>query len=178
MVYILLADGFEEIEALATADILRRAEINVLLVSAYNTEYVKGAHDICVKPDIMLKDADEEFEMLILPGGAPGYLNLEKNSFVKEIVLKAYECGKYIAAICAAPSVLGKWGMLKGKKAVCYPSFESYLEGAEVIFDDVVQDGNIITSRGAGTAHKFAFKLTEILKDSTVSDKIKKAMIY
>ncbi len=178
MVYILLAEGFEEIEALATADILRRAEIDVFLVSAYNTEYVKGAHNICVKADIMLKDIDESFEMLILPGGAPGYINLENNYFVKETVLKAYDDGKYIAAICAAPSVLGKWGVLKGRKAACYPSFELYLDGAEVVFDDVVHDGNIITSRGAGTAHKFAFKLTEILKDVSVSEKIRESMIY
>ena len=178
MVYILLADGFEEIEALATADILRRAEIKTELVSVNNTEYVKGAHGICVKADVFIKNICDDFDMLNFPGGAPGYVNLEKNPGVKLLADKALSTDKFIAAICAAPSVLGKWGYLKGKKAACYPSFEKYLEGAEVVCDDVVHDGNIITSRGAGTAHKFAFKIVEILKDKNLAQYIEKSMIY
>lgn len=178
MVYILLADGFEEIEALAVADILRRAEIPVKLIGVNNSDYVTGSHNISVKADCPINEADTNFDLVVLPGGSPGYKNLEKSTAVKEMVDYAAENGKYIAAICAAPSIIGKWGYLKGKKACCYPSYENDLVGSSVCFDDVVCDGQFITSRGAGTAHKFAFKIVEILKDEKLSKKIEKSMIY
>lgn len=176
-VYILLENGFEEIEALAVTDILRRAEIPTELVSAKNSEYVTGAHNIVVKTDICIKDVSD-FDMLILPGGYPGYENLENNKFVESLVKTAADNNKYIAAICAAPSILGKWGYLKGKKSCCYPSFEEYLEESDVNFDKVTHDGNFITSRGAGTAHNFAFKIVEVLKNKEIAGKIAKSMIY
>lgn len=178
MVYILLADGFEEIEALAVADILRRASVDAQLVSVSGKDTVCGAHNITVGADVAISDVKSDFDMVILPGGYPGYVNLQKSAEVKKIVEFAVENSKYVAAICAAPSVLGGWGVLKNKKAVCYPSFEDKLTGAKVGYDDVACDGNIITSRGAGTAHKFAFKIVELLKDAETADKIKSAMIY
>ena len=178
MVYILLADGFEEIEALAVADILRRASVDVQLVSVSGNKAVCGAHNISVNTDIAVSDVKADFDMVILPGGYPGYVNLQNSVAVKNIVELALKNEKYIAAICAAPSILGAWGILKGKKAVCYPSFEEKLIDAQVGYDDVACDGRIITSRGAGTAHKFAFKLLELLKDKNCADEIAKAMIY
>lgn len=178
MVYILLSEGFEEIEALTPADILRRSGVEVKLISADGSDCVTGAHGITVAADGKIGSIDADFDMIVLPGGYPGYVNLENNKNVKELVASAVESGKYVAAICAAPSVLGKWGFLKGKKATCYPSFEDKLTGAEVTFDDVVCDGQFITSRGAGTAHKFAFKLTQLLKDAQTAEKIRASMVY
>ena len=125
MVCILLEEGFEEIEALAVADILRRAEINTNLVSAKNTDYVNGAHSITVKADIKL-DEITDYDMIVLPGGYPGYENLENNTGVKALVADAHKNGKYIAAICAAPSVLGKWGYLN-KNGENPPRVHSFL---------------------------------------------------
>lgn len=179
MVYILLENGFEEIEALAVADILRRAKINVETVSCINnTNTVSGAHKISVNADINIKDIAGEYDMIILPGGYPGYENLINNPDVKYVVENAYSRKKYIAAICASPSILGKWGMLKGITACCYPSFEDELLGANVSYNPVVTEGNIITSRGAGTAHLFAFEIVKILKNSKTADEIKSSMIY
>ena len=177
MVYILLEEGFEEIEALAVADILRRAEICVQLVSAKNTDFVTGSHSITVKADVKISDI-AEFDMIVLPGGYPGYENLENNSDVKKLLEKAEKADKYIAAICAAPSVLGKWGYLNNKTACCYPSFENMLEGSKVTFDRVAHDGKLVTSRGAGTAHDFALKIVEVLKDAETAKKIEDAMLY
>lgn len=176
-VYVLLEEGFEEIEALAVTDILRRAGIPTELVSAKNTEYVTGSHAISVKADIYLNKISD-YDMIILPGGYPGYENLEKNDSVKKLVSEAFENNKYIAAICGAPSVLGKWGYLKNKSACCYPSFEDLLIESKVTFDKVSHDGKIITSRGAGTSHDFAFKIVEILKNKEVAEELQDLMLY
>lgn len=176
-ILILLEEGFEEIEALTVVDILRRAELPTKMVSATNSEYVTGAHNITVKTDSKL-NAVSEYDMVILPGGYPGYENLEKNDAVRKLLNDAINSKKYVAAICGAPTVLGKLGYLKGKKACCYPSMENMLIDAEVSFDKVVHDGTIITSRGAGTAHDFAFKIVEILKDKSTADKLRKSMVY
>lgn len=178
MVYILLANGFEEIEALAVADILRRAEIETKLVSVNEEMAVCGAHNIKVSADITIDEINDNYDMVVLPGGYPGYENLKSSAKVKNTVMNAFENNRYIAAICASPSVIGEWGILNGKKAVCYPSFEDKLIGANVLYDDVACDGKVITSRGAGTAHTFAFKIVEILKDRETADKIKASMIY
>jgi len=176
-ILILLEEGFEEIEALAVVDILRRAELPAKMVSAQNTEYVTGAHNVTVKADIKL-DEISDYSMVILPGGYPGYVNLEQNDGVKNLISNAIKDQKYVAAICGAPTVLGKLGYLKGKNACCYPSLENMLIDANVRFDKVVQDGMIITSRGAGTAHEFAFKIVEILKDKETADNLRTGMIY
>lgn len=178
MVYTLLADGFEEIEALAVVDILRRAQIPVKTFSISDNLKVEGAHNICVIADDTIEKVNMDFDVLFLPGGYPGYLNLENEPGVRELIKNAYNSKKFVAAICAAPSILGKMELLIGKKACCFPSFEDKLIGAQVLFDDVCISDNIITSRGAGTAHKLAFELVAILKNKKTADELKKAMIY
>lgn len=178
MVYLFLAEGFEEIEALATVDILRRAEIEIQTVSITDSHKVMGAHKIEVTADILFEEIKDNAEMYILPGGMPGTLNLGAFKPLCDLLKKANGEGKYLAAICAAPSVFGELGLLKGRKATCYPGFEDKLLGAEFIEDSVVTSENIITSRGAGTAHLFGFKLVEILNSSDVADTLKKGMLY
>ena len=164
MIYLFLADGFEEIEALTPVDVLRRCGKDIKTVSI-DTEYVTGSHKITVKADMTIESLSEDGEMYILPGGMPGADNLEKCKKLCEILTKANESGKYIAAICAAPKVLGKLGILKGKKAVCYPGFENALLGAEITNSPVVKDGNIITANGMGSALAFSLALAHAVSD-------------
>ena len=178
MVYAILADGFEEIEAICVIDILRRAGVDVKTVSVTDNKLVCGAHNIPVQADILLKDTDDDYNMIFLPGGYPGYINLKQNEKVISLIHSANANGKWIAAICAAPSILGAEGVLKGKKACCFPGFEEELNCDEVVYDEVVCCDNIITSRGAGTAHKLGFKLVEILKTKDEADKLSKTMVY
>ena len=178
MIYVMLADGFEEIEALAFVDILRRADIDVKTVSSDNSDEVTGAHHISVIPDIKMSDINKNADGIILPGGLPGTYNLRDNKNVTDLVVEYYNSGKIIGAICAAPSVFGGLGLLKGKKATCYPSFENYLTEALYVEERVVVDGNVITSRGAGTAHDFALKLVEIMKGKEIADKLRSSMLY
>ncbi len=178
MIYALLAEGFEEIEALTVVDILRRAELDINTVSITDNTEVCGAHGIKVISDEIIDNIDNNFDLLYIPGGYPGYVNLESSFKVKELIEKTYNREKLIAAICAAPSILGKLELLKGKTACCFPSFEEYLLGADVSFDDVCTDGNIITSRGAGTAHTLGFKIVEIFKGKDYADKLKATMLY
>lgn len=178
MVYIFLAEGFEEIEALATVDILRRAEIDVETVSINDMHKVTGAHKIEIVADRLFSEITESADMYILPGGMPGTVNLGAFSPLCKLLEKANEEGRFIAAICAAPSVFGQLGLLKGKKASCYPGFEEKLLGAEILTEPVVVSGNVITSRGAGTAHQFGFKLVELLKNAQLADSLKKGMLY
>ena len=146
-VYAFFADGFEEIEAFTAIDTLRRGGLNVEIVSVTPDEIVVGAHDVSVLCDINFDNCDFfDAELLLLPGGMPGAATLDKHEGLRRLILDFAAKNKPIAAICAAPMVLGKLGLLKGKKATCYPSFEQYLEGAECIDAPVVRDGNIITS--------------------------------
>lgn len=178
MIYVYLADGFEEIEAIAPVDILRRCGMEVKTVGVTG-KTVTGAHGICVEADILPETVDlNAAQMLILPGGMPGTTNLEKDSRVTDAVAKANAQGKYIAAICAAPSVFGHMGLLEGKHATCYPGFEAELHGAIVSEDGVVCDGNIITAKGAGCASDFGFLLAGLLADGKDVLKIRKAMQY
>lgn len=178
MVYVFLANGFEEIEALASVDIMRRAEIPVTTVGI-GAKVIEGSHGIKVVADIMDSEFvfDDGVEMVVLPGGMPGTLELEKSICVTTALDLADQKQKYIAAICAAPSILGHKGLLRGKKACCYPGFEDQLIQANVTNDSVVLDGNIITSRGAGTVYDFAHKLVEVLRDTETADKILAMMI-
>lgn len=178
MVYVFLAEGFEEIEALATVDILRRAEIEVQTVSITDSYKVMGAHKIEVTADKLFIEIEDNAEMYVLPGGMPGTLNLGAFSPLCSLLKKAKTEGRYIAAICAAPSVFGELGLLDGEKATCYPGFEEKLSGAEVLTHPVVVSNNVITSRGAGTAHLFGFKLTELLKGADIAESLKKGMLY
>ena len=171
-VCVFLADGFEEVEALTVVDLLRRAEINVTMVSVSDSLQVRGRSNIAVIADELWDDAKPaKSDMLILPGGMPGVTYLEEHEGLRDLLVKFAEEGKEVAAICAAPTILGKLGILKGKKATVYP-------GAEVIDKEVVTDGNITTSRGAGTAIPFALRLIEILSGAEMADKIGKQIVY
>ena len=164
MNYVFLADGFEEIEALAIVDILRRCGIETKTVSITDAPVVNGTHGVPVTADITLSEADlEGAAALILPGGLPGADNLQACDVLNKALVKAFEDGRFVAAICAAPKVLGALGILNGKKATCYPGVEGQLTGATYLTDAVVRDGNLITSRGPATAISFAFALAEAL---------------
>ncbi len=177
MVLVFLANGFEETEAVAPIDILRRNGQKVVTVGI-GEDVITSSHGITVVPDVTEIDIamSSEIDMIVLPGGMPGTLNLEKSRTVQDAIDYCAQNGKYIAAICAAPSVLGRKGLLKGKKATCFPGFEDFLEGAEFTGAPVEHDGNIITARGAGVAIEFGLKLAELLSDKAASDKIKEAM--
>lgn len=153
-VYVFFADGFEEIEAFTSVDVMRRAGMNVEMVTVTPDEIVMGAHDIPVLCDKNVVNCDFfDAELLLLPGGMPGAATLEKCDELRKLIMRFFEENKPMAAICAAPMVLGKLGLLKGKKATCYPGFEQYLEGAECTGAPVERDGNIITGRGTGIGH-------------------------
>ena len=172
MVYVFLADGFEEIEALTPVDILRRAGVDTVTVGVTG-KTVTGAHGIKVESDIVIDDtAVDGLEMVVLPGGLPGADNLRANDRVRELTVTVAENGGYVSAICAAPRVLGELGLLKGKTAICYPGFEKYLTGAKIADSYVCRDGNIITAIGMGASVDFALELVKALKGSAVSEKI------
>lgn len=176
MIYVFLADGFEETEALTTVDILRRAELDVVTVGVTGKQ-VTGSHNITVIADIEAKDVTtDDMEAAVLPGGMPGTLNLEKSPIVKACVKYCFDNNLLICAICAAPSILGHMGILKGKKATCFPGFESELDAAEYTGDFAVDDGNVITGKGAGATILFALKAVEKLKDKQTASKIKAAL--
>jgi 4-methyl-5(b-hydroxyethyl)-thiazole monophosphate biosynthesis len=157
-----LAEGFEEVEAVSIIDLLRRADLEVLMVSMSGKAEVKGAHSITVKANILFEDVNySDIYMIVLPGGMPGASNLDAHQGLKNQIKQFNEQGKPLAAICAAPMVYGNLGILKGKQAVCFPGFEKYLNGAEVLTVPVMESGNIITGRGVGTALEFALKLIE-----------------
>lgn len=179
MVYVFLAKGFEEVEALTPVDFLRRAGIEVTTVGV-GGEYIEGAHNITVKADVTdaavsLEDGD--IEMVVLPGGMPGTLNLKASETVNAFIDKAAEDGAFIAAICAAPSILGEKGLLKGRMAVCYPGFEDKLAGATVFSAGVICDGNIITANAAGAAVDFAAQLISALKGDSAAEAVLQAVI-
>jgi len=179
MIYIALADGFEEIEALAFFDILKRAEIDSELVSINNDNTVTGAHGIRVCTEMNIDDIDpENITGFVLPGGMPGTINLKKSQKVLSILKECYDKNKYIGAICAAPSILGYLGILNGRKATCFPGFEDQLNGAVLVNEKVVKDGKIITAKGAGCAHDFAFEFVKIFKSPLVAEQIKNSMQY
>lgn len=177
MFYVFLANGFEEIEALAPVDFLRRMGVEVLTVGI-SGKTVCGAHGIKVEADILLSDVelDEKLQGIMLPGGMPGADNLDKCTQVQNAIDYCTEKGKIISAICAAPFILGKKGLLKGKKATCFPGFENELSGAEILNDGVVTDGNIITARGAGVAWEFGAAIGAALDSKEKSDSVLKAI--
>lgn len=174
MVYLFLADGFEEIEALTPIDMLRRAKINVTSVSINKTRLVTGAHGIEVFADKTIAEVTpENIDAVILPGGLPGADNLRLNDTVQKFIDIAVKEEKLVCAICAAPRILGEKALLVGKKAICYPGFEQYLTGAEIVDCGCVRDGNIITSKGMGKAFDFSCAIIEALSDKQTAEKIK-----
>lgn len=161
-VYVFLAEGFEEVEALTPIDVLRRAGLQVVTVSVMENQVVEGAHGVPVVADALFADIDQEAaDMLLLPGGMPGATNLDAHEGLGALIMAYAAAGKPLAAICAAPLVYGRRGLLNGKKATCYPGFEGYLEGAEYTAAPVEQDGNFITGKGPGAAMEFAFAIVE-----------------
>lgn len=176
MIYLFLADGFEETEALVPYDILKRGGQDVLKIGVTG-EYVTSSHGVCVRCDASLEDVGEDCEMAVLPGGMPGTTNLDNSEKVKRIVKKTFDEGKTVAAICAAPMILGKMGILEGRRATCFPGFEEYLKGAEAVKEFVVHDGNVITGRGAGAAFRFGFELLASI-DREKAEEVKRTMQY
>ena len=174
-----LADGFEEVEALTAVDLLRRAGVEVTTVSISGQLSVTGRSRISVLADTVFDEAETGMaDLLILPGGQPGTSNLMKHEGVAAALKKAAADGRKTAAICAGPTVLGHLGLLKGRKAACYPGCEGGLDGAEVLEEKVVTDGNVITSRGAGTAVPFALALIEALEGREEADRIAESIVW
>lgn len=175
-VFLFLITGFEEIEALATVDILRRAGIEVKTVSLTSEQIVTGSHGIPVTADIMFANyKEQDARMLVIPGGTPAYNDHQE---FKQAILAFANKGKQVAAICAAPMVLGGLGLLKGKKATCYPSFEKYLDGAILATDEaVVVQENITTGKGPGLTFHFALSLVEQLEGKPKRDEVAKGLL-
>lgn len=173
-----LADGFEEIEAISIIDVLRRAGLNVVTVSVTGKLEVNGAHQIKVLADRLFESIDySDVYMIVLPGGMPGASNLNAHEGLKQKIRTFVAENKQLAAICAAPLVLGNLGILDGKQAVCYPGFESHLKGANILQVPVVDSGNVITGRGAGVAIQFALKIVEKLVSTEKAELLASQML-
>ena len=178
MVTVFLAEGFEEIEAVTPIDILRRGGVEVRTCSIGGDRVVCGAHGVPFVADCTFSELSDAEEVILLPGGMPGTLNLKAFSPLCDRIKKHYANGGMLAAICAAPTVFGSLGLLSGIEATCYPGMENELFCAKALKDDVVFSERIVTSRGAGTAALFGFKLLEILRGSEVSESLRKAMCF
>jgi len=177
MVYVFLADGFEEVEALTPIDFLRRAGVEVVTAGVDKKE-ITGSHNITVKADILASEANpENADMVVLPGGWPGTPNLQADRYVQNAVDVLMHNSKPVAAICAAPMILGEKGLLRGKKATCFVGFEDKLLGADVTDAPVCVDGNIITARSAGVASDFAFELVRVLKGEEAVASLKEKLL-
>lgn len=174
MVYVFLGDGFEEAEAICPVDILRRCGVDVKTVSVMDDLLVKGAHNITVKADIMINEIVHNADMYILPGGTAGVENLSKCQKLCKILSSTQA---EIAAICAAPTLLARLGLLKGKNAICYPSLTDELIGANVTHERVVTDGRITTSMGPGTSFDFGFTIAMKFADRTVVEQVRAGML-
>ncbi|MEZ0361243.1 MAG: DJ-1 family glyoxalase III [Hydrogenobacter sp.] len=176
-VAIVLADGFEEVEAIAPIDALRRADIEVL-IAGLSKEPVISARGVRILPDVSVDELNpDELDMIVLPGGAVGVENLKKDKRVEALVKALEEKGKYVSAICAAPTALASFGILKGKRATVYPSLSKYIEPATFVEERVVEDGKIITSQGPGTALLFALKLVERLAGKDKAREVAQKML-
>ena len=178
MIYVFLANGFEEVEAICPVDIMRRANLSVTTVGIGGLQ-ITGSHGITVTADIDEAKLDlNDTDMIFLPGGMPGTLNLAANDTVKKAIKYAVENDKYIAAICAAPSILGEMGLLQGKEAICYPGFEDKLHGATISKKRVVKDGKIITAAGMGVATDIGLCIVETLVDPKTANSLRAAVTY
>lgn len=178
MNYIFLATGFEELEAIATIDVIRRAETAITIVSITGQKAVTGAHNITVQADTLFEETDfSKADTLILPGGMPGTANLDQYPPLIELLKEHNKRGGKIAAICAAPSILGKMHLLRNQQAVCYPGFEEHLTDAFMSKEPVVVSGNIITSRGPGFATQFGLAIVEQLKGIDTAKQVAQGML-
>jgi len=178
-VYGFLATGFEEIELVVVVDLLRRAEIEVCTVSITGELVVTGSHGITIMADKRYEEVDfSDGEMLFLPGGQPGTTNLGNYEPLCQLLRHWHQANKRLAAICAAPTILGRLSLLQDKSATCYPGCEEQLEGAVLMNAPVVTDGNITTSKGVGTAIEFAAEIIKILIDEKAAEKIKGNIVF
>lgn len=177
---IFMAEGCEMIEGLAVVDVVRRTgEMEIVTIAIGDTKEVTSSHNVTFLADALISDVNfDELDGIVLPGGMPGTLNLLANETVNAVVRKFAEEGKLVAAICAAPSVLGAAGILEGRHATCHPGFEEKLIGATCLEDAVVIDGHIVTSRGMGTAVDFGLAIVWLMLDDEAVEKVKKAIVY
>lgn len=175
---IFLAEGFEEVEAMFPLDIMRRGGLNVKTVSVTGELVVKGAHQVPVVADMLFEDLKEEdVEMIVLPGGLPGATNLDAHAGLSQLIMTFAAAGKPLSAICAAPMVYGKRGLLKGKKATCYPGFDNYLEGAEYTGNMVEVTDNFILGKGPGAASEFGFAILQKYAGAEKATEVKQGML-
>lgn len=179
-VYVFLADGFEDVEALIPVDVFRRGGLDVTTVSISDFPLVRSAHGVNIETDIMFEQGDfSDANLVFLPGGMPGATNLFEHKGVCKVVVDQFAAGKKVAAICAAPAVvLGQLGLLEGKKATCYPGFEDMLDGAQYTADLVTVDGNVTTGEGPAAAFPFAYELLAQLAGKQTSDQIAEGMRF
>lgn len=173
-----LAEGFEEIEAIGIIDVLRRADLDVQVVSVTGKLLVTGAHQVKITADVLFDQVDYDgMDAIVLPGGMPGASNLNAHEGLKAQIEKFDREKKQLAAICAAPLVYGNLGILDGKQVVCYPGFESYLKGADVLSVPVAESGNVITGRGPGAVLRFALKIVERMVSAEKANLLAKQML-
>lgn len=178
-VYMFLANGSEEIESLIPVDVLHRGGVEVKTVSITGSEYVEMAHGVTMKADLRFEDADfKDADLLMLPGGLPGATNLNDHEGVREAILRQFTDGKLVAAICAAPMVFGSLGIVKGKRATCYPGFEKYLDGAEYTHELCTVDGNVITGEGPAATFPYAYTILAMLTSEQTAHAVAEGMMY
>lgn len=178
-IYLFLATGFEEVEALGIVDACRRGGLTLKTVSVTGNLLVESSHGVKIQADALFEDCSfDDADMLVLPGGMPGSTNLKEHEDLRNVILKHYEAGKPLAAICAAPMVYGSLGLLKGKKATCYPGFDKYLEGAEYTGKLVEHDGQFFTGKGAGAAFALGFAIVEHFCGKEVVENVKNGVVY
>lgn len=176
---IFMADGCEEIEGLTVVDIVRRAKMEIVMISITGKREVTSSHQVTFLTDALAAEADyDTLDGIVLPGGMPGTLNLQADETVNKVIRQFAAEGKLVCAICAAPSVLGAAGILEGKCATCHPGFEEKLTGARVEEKEVVVDGNVITSRGMGTAIPFALEIVRYFADDETVEQVRKGLVY
>ena len=175
----MVANGYEEVEMLTVVDLLRRAGITCDIISVTGESKLTSSHRVTVEADLQYEEADfDSYDALVIPGGMPGTTNLGAHAGVCEQLKEAYADGRMIAAICAAPTVFGKLGLLEGKKAICYPGMEDQLTGAEVTYEPAVRDGNIITSRGMGTAIDFGLAIIAYYEGEEAAAALAEKIVY
>lgn len=178
-VYVFLAEGFEEIEAVATVDLLRRAGLSTITVAVGESLEVVGAHHLPVRADLPIGQIDPDSACaLVLPGGLPGVTNLAACEPLRQIIRKGYDDGKIVAAICAAPSILGELGILDGRKATCYPSFEPQLGAYIPTEDEVAVSNNVITAKAAGVTLDFALAIISALKGRATAESVARQIFH
>lgn len=176
---IFMADGCEEIEGLTVVDIVRRAKMEIVMISITGKREVTSSHQVTFLTDALAAEVDyDTLDGIVLPGGMPGTLNLQADETVNKVIRQFAVDGKLVCAICAAPSVLGAAGILEGKCATCHPGFEEKLTGAKVEEKEVVVDGNVITSRGMGTAIPFALEIVRYFADDEAVEQVRKGLVY